>query len=225
MVTGTLDTLSDGLAESFMSILDGTKSVGQAFADLGRTMVQAVVGALVKMAAQWLVYQAVQLLVGSTASAASIAQAGITGTAIATAYAPAAALASIATLGGAAIPATAAILSTTAVAEGVALAGMAHDGIDAVPQTGTWLLQKGERVTTAQTSAKLDKTLNDIKSPTGTGNTTVNLIEDASRAGQSEERTGDQGEKMIDVFVADLLGDGRTADAMNRKFGLQTAGR
>lgn len=225
MVTGTLDTLSSGLADSFMSILDGTKTVGEAFADLGRTMVQAVVGALVKMAAQWLVYQAVQLLVGSTSSAASIAQAGITGTAIATAYAPAAALASLASFGANAIPATGAILSTTAVAEGVALAGMAHDGIDAVPQTGTWLLQKGERVTTAQTSAKLDKTLNDIKSPTGTGNTTVNLIEDASRAGQSEERTGDQGEKMIDVFVADLLGDGRTADAMNRKFGLQTAGR
>jgi lambda family phage tail tape measure protein len=225
MVTGTLDTLSDGLAESFMSILDGTKSVGEAFSDLGRTMVQAVVGALVKMAAQWLVYQAVQLLVGSTSSAASIAQAGITGTAIAAAYAPAAALASLASFGSNSIPAAAAILSTTAIAEGVALAGMAHDGIDSVPQTGTWLLQKGERVTTAQTSAKLDKTLNDIKSPTGTGSTTVNLIEDASRAGQSEERTGDQGEKMIDVFVADLLGDGRTADALNRKFGLQTAGR
>jgi len=225
MVTGTLDTLSDGLAESFMSILDGTKSVGEAFSDLGRTMVQAVVGALVKMAAQWLVYQAVQLLVGSTSSAASIAQAGITGTAIAAAYAPAAALASLASFGSNSIPAAAAILSTTAIAEGVALAGMAHDGIDSVPQTGTWLLQKGERVTTAQTSAKLDRTLNDIKSPTGTGSTTVNLIEDASRAGQSEERTGDQGERMLDVFVADLLGDGRTADAMNRKFGLQTAGR
>ena len=225
MVTGTLDTLSDGLADSFMSILDGTKTVGEAFADLGRTMVQAVVGALVKMAAQWLVYQAVQLLVGSTSSAAAIAQAGITGTAIATAYAPAAALASLASFGANAIAATGAILSTTAVAEGVALAGMAHDGIDSVPQTGTWLLQKGERVTTAQTSAKLDKTLNDIKSPTGTGNTTVNLIEDASRAGQSEERTGDQGEKMIDVFVADLFGDGRTTDALNRKFGLQSVGR
>jgi hypothetical protein len=57
------------------------------------------------------------------------------------------------------------------------------------------------------------------------GSTTVNLIEDASRAGQSEERTGDQGEKMIDVFVADLLGDGRTTDAMQRKFGLQNVGR
>jgi lambda family phage tail tape measure protein len=224
-VKGTLDTLSSGLADSFMSILDGTKSVGEAFADLGRTMVKEIVGALVKMAAQWLVYQAVQLLVGSTSSAASIAEAAVTGTAIATAYAPAAALASIATLGGAAIPATAAILSTTAVAEGVALAGMAHDGIDSVPQTGTWLLQKGERVTTAQTSAKLDKTLNDMKTPTGNSSTTVNLIEDASRAGQTQERTGDQGEKMLDVFVADLLGDGKTADAMSRKFGLQGVGR
>jgi lambda family phage tail tape measure protein len=224
-VRGTLDTLSSGLADSFMSILDGTKTVGEAFADLGAMMVKSIVGALVQMAAQWLVYQGVQLLVGSTASAASIAQAGVTGTSIAAAYAPAAALAAIATLGGAAIPATAAILSTTAVAEGVALAGMAHDGIDSIPETGTWLLQKGERVTTAQTSAKLDKTLNDIKSPTGNGGTTVNLIEDASRAGQTEKRRGDQGEEMIDVFVADLLGDGRVADAMGRKYGLQTAGR
>lgn len=224
-VKGSLDTLSGGLADSFMSILDGTKTVGEAFQDLGRTMVQAVVGALIKMAAQWLVYQAVQLLVGSTSSAASIVQAGVTGTAIAAAYAPAAALASLASFGANAIPATGAILSTTAVAEGVALAGMAHDGIDAVPQTGTWLLQKGERVTTAQTSAKLDKTLNDIKSPTTNAGQTVNIIEDASRAGQTEKRRGDQGEEMIDVFVADLLGDGRVADAMGRKYGLQTAGR
>jgi len=36
---------------------------------------------------------------------------------------------------------------------------MAHDGIDAVPERGTWLLQKGERVTTAATSAKLDPAL------------------------------------------------------------------
>ncbi|WP_444923451.1 phage tail length tape measure family protein [Microbulbifer sp. DLAB2-AF] len=39
------------------------------------------------------------------------------------------------------------------------ITGMAHDGIDAVPEDGTWLLQKGERVTTSETSAKLDRTL------------------------------------------------------------------
>lgn len=223
-VKGSLDALSGGLADTFMSILDGTKTVGEAFADLGRTMVKEIVGALVKMAAQWLVYQAVQLLVGSTSSTASIAQAGITGSAIATAYAPAAALASLASFGANAIPATGAILSTTAIAEGVALAGMAHDGIDSIPETGTWLLQKGERVTTAQTSAKLDKTLNDIKSPTAGGNTTVNLIEDASRAGQTETREED-GQKFIDLWIAKLYADDDVMDALNRKTGLRGVGQ
>lgn len=223
-VKGSLDALSGGLADTFMSILDGTKTVGEAFADLGATMVREIVGALVKMAAQWLVYQAVQLLVGTTSSAASIAQAAVTGSAIATAYAPAAALASLASFGANAIPATGAILSTTAIAEGVALAGMAHDGIDSIPETGTWLLQKGERVTTAQTSAKLDKTLNDIKSPTGGGNTTVNLIEDASRAGQTETREED-GQKFIDLWIAKLYADDDVMDALNRKTGLRGVGQ
>ena len=46
---------------------------------------------------------------------------------------------------------------------GQTLAGMAHDGIDRVPETGTWLLQKGERVVTASTSAKLDSTLEKVR--------------------------------------------------------------
>ncbi|HBV9683501.1 TPA: phage tail tape measure protein [Klebsiella aerogenes] len=51
---------------------------------------------------------------------------------------------------------------------GSALHGQAHDGIDSVPETGTWLLQKGERVTTAKTSAKLDATLDRVsKDSTG----------------------------------------------------------
>lgn len=231
-VTGSLDTLSGGLADTFMSILDGTKSVGDAFADLGATLVKEIVGALVKMAAQWIVYQGVILLTGKAtqASAAVTLVANAQATAFQAALAAFASTAAIPIVGPLLAPAAAASAAAFAapLVAGVstaALAGMAHDGIDSVPETGTWLLQKGERVTTAQTSAKLDKTLNDIKSPTGTGNTTVNLIEDASRAGQSEERTGDQGERMIDVFVADLLGDGRTADAMNRKFGLQGVGR
>lgn len=60
--------------------------------------------------------------------------------------------------GPAAIAATAAA-GVLAIGVGTALQGQAHDGIDSVPETGTWLLQKGERVTTAKTSAKLDATL------------------------------------------------------------------
>lgn len=47
--------------------------------------------------------------------------------------------------------------------QAVSVSGMAHDGIDAVPKTGTWLLEKGERVLTANTSAKLDKQLEQTK--------------------------------------------------------------
>lgn len=61
------------------------------------------------------------------------------------------------------------------------IAGMAHSGIDSVPKDGTWLLQKGERVTTADTSAKLDSVLNDIRSGmatkgSGRGETKVNIV-------------------------------------------------
>ncbi|EPL6261082.1 TPA: phage tail tape measure protein [Klebsiella pneumoniae] len=63
--------------------------------------------------------------------------------------------------GPAAIAATAAA-GVLAIGVGSALQGQAHDGIDSVPETGTWLLQKGERVTTAKTSAKLDATLDRV---------------------------------------------------------------
>lgn len=224
-VTGTLDALTDGLADSFMSILDGTKSVGEAFSDLAKTMVSEIIGALVKMAAQWVVYQGVQLALNATSQAAAVTQAAIAGPAIAAAYAPAAAATSIATFGAA--PAAGLSSLAAAVPAAIGLFGMAHDGIDSIPETGTWLLQKGERVTTASTSAKLDKTLEDVSKGTNNrgGNLTVNQIEDASRAGQVEETEDDQGERVINLFVADLLGDGRSAEALGRKFGLRSQGQ
>lgn len=51
----------------------------------------------------------------------------------------------------------------------VSAVGMAHDGIDSVPQDGTWLLQKGERVMTSQTSAKLDATLDRVNRDSAPG--------------------------------------------------------
>ena len=52
--------------------------------------------------------------------------------------------------------------STASIVSNISAVGMAHDGLDSVPETGTWLLQKGERVTTAKTSAKLDATLDRV---------------------------------------------------------------
>ncbi|HHG7036579.1 TPA: phage tail tape measure protein, partial [Klebsiella pneumoniae] len=72
--------------------------------------------------------------------------------------------------GPAAIAATAAA-GVLAIGVGTALQGQAHDGIDSVPETGTWLLQKGERVTTAATSAKLDATLDRVATQSTGGGT------------------------------------------------------
>jgi len=67
-------------------------------------------------------------------------------------------------------PALAPVAGATAAAAQVAQAsaigniGMAHDGIDSIPETGSWFLEKGERVTTSETSAKLDATLARVES-------------------------------------------------------------
>lgn len=61
---------------------------------------------------------------------------------------------------------TASIVSTI---QSTTIQGQAHDGLMSVPKTGTYLLERGERVTTAETSAKLDKTLDSVKSEGGMG--------------------------------------------------------
>lgn len=55
--------------------------------------------------------------------------------------------------------ATAGLVSTIA---STTIQGQAHDGLMSVPKTGTYLLEKGERVTTAETSAKLDRKLDSV---------------------------------------------------------------
>ncbi|HHJ1787555.1 TPA: phage tail length tape measure family protein, partial [Pseudomonas aeruginosa] len=63
----------------------------------------------------------------------------------------------------AAAAAVTAQLAQVAAVKNVNLSGQAHDGIMSVPEDGTWNLKKGERVTTAETSAKLDRTLDDVR--------------------------------------------------------------
>jgi hypothetical protein len=55
------------------------------------------------------------------------------------------------------------------------------------------------------------------------GNVTVNLIEDRSRAGKTESRMNN-GAQELDVFVADIMGDGPRSKAIRQAFGLQRRG-
>lgn len=229
--TSTLDTLTSSVGDGIASMILESESLGDAFVNVAATMAKSIINALAQMAAQWLVYQAVQLVAGKTtqASAATTLIANAQATSFQAQLAAFASTAAIPIVGPFLAPAAAATAAgiTAPMVAGVAasaLAGMAHDGIDAVPETGTWLLQKGERVTTAETSAKLDSTLSRIQAnqgQQGQSQPVVNLYEDASRAGQS--RRNDDGS--IDVWVSQLLSDGAPAQAIEAKYGLQAVGR
>lgn len=57
------------------------------------------------------------------------------------------------------------------------------------------------------------------------GGVTVNVIESSQKAGTQEKRTDVDGRESVDVFVADIYGDGPRARAMQNAFGLQRQGR
>jgi lambda family phage tail tape measure protein len=230
-----LNDVTASVAANIEELVRGQQSIGDFFRNIAADMANAIIGALVKMAAQWVVYQAVQLFTtkATQASAATTMIANATATSLQASLAAFASTAAIPIVGPFAAPAAAAAAAaaTAPMVAGIAsaaLSGMAHDGIDSIPETGTWLLQKGERVTTADTSAKLDRTLDQVqknRTDSPKGGTTVNLIEDASRAGQTRTRLDDQGmQEITDVFVSQIYGDGELAEAMQRRFGLRGQG-
>ncbi|HIE9030226.1 TPA: phage tail length tape measure family protein [Klebsiella variicola subsp. variicola] len=176
--TSIFSSTESAISSDLSAMLQGTESLSDGFKNMAVGMGQAVIDALTKMAAQWLVYQAVQLLVGKTVAAGAAASMVGQATAMSqiagiNAYASAAAIpvtgwamapAAMAAALAATTPLIASVaVSSTAMTAGGGLTGMAHNGIDSIPSTGTWLLEKGERVMTADTSAKLDSTLENLR--------------------------------------------------------------
>src|SRR5690606_1818952 len=150
----TIDNMSTRFGSAVEAMVFDSENLGEAMQKLGQGMLRSVVNALGQMAAQWLAYQAVQLFVGKStqASGALALSANAHATALQAGLAAFASTAAIPVVGPAAAPAAmgAALAVATPLATAVsltAMAGMAHDGIDSVPQTETWLLEKGERGT------------------------------------------------------------------------------
>lgn len=229
----TLDTLTGSVGDGIASMILESESLGDAFGKVAETMAKSIINALAQMAAQWLVYQAVQLVAGKAtqASAASTLIANAQATSFQAQIAAFASTAAIPIVGPVLAPAAAATAAgiTAPMVAGVAasaLAGMAHDGIDSVPETGTWLLQKGERVTTADTSAKLDRTLDRVSKGTknnGQSAPVINLIEDARRAGQVNRRQLSE-QDVIDIYVSNIRSEGDIHDVNQAKYGLKSQG-
>lgn len=229
-MTSILGGATSSLAENLEELVTGAQGLGDFFSNIFADLGQTVIKTLTEMAAQWLVYQGVQLLVGKTAQASAAGT--LIGNAQATSFqaqlAAYASTAAIPIVGPALAPASmaAAAAITAPLVAGVsvsALSGMAHDGIDSVPETGTWLLQQGERVTTAKTSAKLDATLDRVNKQSGDsgGGTyapqiyvngdpdarTIEMLKQAVREG------GQLGYKMVNDDLAS--GKGRTSKSLS----------
>jgi len=200
-------------------LLTGTLNAEEAMRSLASAVLNEAVGALVQVGVQYLK----NLVIGQTASAATVATGIATGTALATAYAPAAALASLATLGTNAIPAAAAITSTTALAKGAALASFEGGGSTGNGSRTGGLDGKGGFMAMVHPKETI---IDHTKGQSAGGsNVTVNVIESKDKAGQQETRTDAEGQQQVDVFVSDIYGDGPRARAMQSAFGLQRAGR
>ncbi|MDF0731015.1 phage tail tape measure C-terminal domain-containing protein [Pseudomonas entomophila] len=210
-----------GELSSFLSdVATGSKDAGDALMDMITGFAKAGIRALTDMAAQWLVYQAVQLVVGkttqSTAGLAMVANAQAT--AFQASLAAFASTAAIPIVGPAAAPAAAAAAAaaTAPMVAGVAsaaLTGMAHDGIDNIPREGTWLLDGGERVLNPNQNRDLTQYLrsaNDAGGGAGQGGgITINApVTVQAQAGMSEADARRQGDLMgqaVTEQVRDVL--------------------
>lgn len=164
-----VDNFTSGFGNAFESVIIDSESTEDAFKKMTEGMLRSIVNAIGQMIAQWIAYQTVQVLTGKTgqAIAAKNMAANAAAMSIQSGLNAYASTAAIPVVGPALAPEAMAIAIgvTAPMAQSIAalsLAGMAHDGIDSVPEDGTWLLQKGERVVTAETSAKLDAKLDKI---------------------------------------------------------------
>lgn len=71
--TSILGATEQAISSGLSSMVTGTESLSESFKNMAQGMGLAVIDALSKMAAQWLVYQATQLIVGKTAAAGASA--------------------------------------------------------------------------------------------------------------------------------------------------------
>ncbi|MDN5518505.1 tape measure protein [Pseudomonas sp.] len=227
------------------AIMDGQLSFST-LGDIASNVVRDIIAGFVKMGVQMALNAALNATLGTAAAGQSMILAGTT----ATAWAPAAAMASLATLGANSVPAAAALTSTTALASSLAvIPGFATGGYVSGAGTGTSdsimaRLSDGEFVVNAAATKRNRALLEAINSNervsvagggsvvstqssggsqapvTAQTNVTVNLIEDRSRAGTVDQRTGDDGQVQIDAFVADIWGGGERAQAIEAAYGL-----
>lgn len=222
----TIGNFASGFGSAVESVVFDAQTGTEALQGLAEGMARSVVSALAEMAAQWVAYKLVQLAVGKTAATASAA-AMIANAQAASAMASLNAFASTAAIPivgpalapGAAVAATAATAPYVATVAATSFAGAFDSGgripagqFGLVGERGPELISGPAQVTGRQATSRM-----------GGGGVVVNLNEDASRAGQVQQRDAN-GQQVIDVFVANIRSGGAADAVMRNTYNLQRRG-
>ncbi|EKQ9696179.1 phage tail protein [Salmonella enterica subsp. enterica serovar Cerro] len=124
MLGAAIDSLQGGATNAITGLINGTQSLQESFANIGSTILNSVVSAIVDMGVQYVKSLIIGKAMSSAATDAQIAEAG----ALATAWAPAAMAASIATQGKASAIGLAAYSSSMAAGQALSIAGARRYG-------------------------------------------------------------------------------------------------
>ncbi|EBI1935688.1 TPA: tape measure protein [Salmonella enterica subsp. enterica] len=124
MLGSAIDSLQGGATNAITGLINGTQSLQESFANIGSTILNSVVSAIVDMGVQYVKSLIIGKAMSSAATDAQIAEAG----ALATAWAPAAMAASIATQGKASAIGLAAYSSSMAAGQALSIAGARRYG-------------------------------------------------------------------------------------------------
>ena len=227
LANNVIENFSAGFGSAFEAMVFDAENLGESLKGMAEGMARSVVNALGQMAAQWLAYQAVQMLVGKTTQASAAGaktfeamaaqQMAALNAFAATAAIPIVGPAMAPAAAGAALAATSPFVATVASLSAAAVGARADGG--PVSQGMPYLIgERGPELFVPGTSGAVLP-----NNKIGGGNVTVNLIEDKRRAGQTQERDNN-GARELDVFVADIMGDGPRSKAIRQAFGLQRRG-
>ncbi|OAS04618.1 tail length tape measure protein [Pseudomonas putida] len=228
------------------AIMDGQLSFSN-LGDIAGNVVRDILAGFVRMGVQMALNAALNATLGTAAASQSMILAGTTATAWAPAAAMAslATLGANSVPAAAALTSTTALASSLAVIPGFATGGYVSGAGTGTSDSIMARLSDGEFVVNAAATKRNRALLeainsNERVSVAGGGgsvvstqssgsnqapvvaqpNVTVNLIEDRSRAGTVDQRTGDNGQLEIDAFVADIWGGGDRAQAIEAAYGL-----
>jgi hypothetical protein len=124
LLADAVDSLQGGATNAITGLLNGTQSLSEAFANIGSTILNSVVGGLVEMGLQYVK----NMLMGQVAASAALGATATQATAAAGMWGPAAVSASIATMGTASTVGTTAYSTALMASKGLAVAGAREHG-------------------------------------------------------------------------------------------------